>query len=158
MSTDWREVLKDTGRLGVLFLAAAWPTTAAIATISPRVAWITLGVSLLLLLATWWLYAEAMRLKRLRDRGDIKLWHYPWAVVILGIGLTLDAVANLIVGAYWREAPRWGDGEILLTARLERWAHDDSNPERQAFAWRVCKKLNKHDYRHCFDGTWEPEE
>lgn len=131
-----------------------WPATTMLATIDGRFAIITAAATIGLTLATWVLYVEAMRLKRLRDEGELALWHYPWALVVLPVGLTADFLLNVVVGLYWKEAPRWGDSEWLLTHRLDRWARDPSESDRRNFAWRVCRLLNKHDERHCFDGSW----
>ena len=145
-------MIKQTLKLLELMLVASLPVTITLAFTSVEFAFISLGISIAVALITWLLYTEAMRLKRKWDRENLKLWHYPWAVVVLGIGLPFDALLNVIVGAYWKELPQWQDKEILLTARLDRWAHDDNNPRRQKWAQNVCKKLNKHDENHCFSG------
>lgn len=145
-------MIKQTLKLLELMLVVALPVTVPMAFTSPEFALISLGISIAVALITWVLYTEAMRLKRKRDRESLKLWHYPWAVVVLFIGIPFDAILNVIVGAYWKEWPKWTDSEWLLTARLDRWAHDDDNPKRQDWAQRVCKRLNKHDEDHCFSG------
>lgn len=146
-------MLKDTTKLMSLFLAVVGPASAGLAAINEKFALLTAAASGGLALTTWILYVEAMRLKRIRDAGGVKLWHYPWAVVVLGVGLPVDFLLNVVVGAYWREAPKWGDKEWLLTARLDRWARAEDYPARRQFARRVCKLLNKHDEDHCFDGS-----
>jgi len=101
---------------------------------------------------TFGLYVAAMRLKTKRDRGELKLFHYPWAVIVLGIGFPFDFVINILVGLAGGELPRWQDDEWLLTARLDRWARDAEHPRRAGFAQRMCKLLNKHDEDHCYAG------
>ena len=146
--------LRQTAKLLVLVIAAAIPgTLALVPVIGWDVVWLLLLWTVALSGLTWVFYVEAMRLKRLRDRGELELWHYPWALIVLGIGLPSDAALNVVVGAWWREAPKWRNGEILLTARLDRWARDDDAPTRQQWAQRVCRKLNKHDEGHCFAGA-----
>lgn len=145
-------MVKQTLKLLELMLVAALPVTVPMAFTSPEFAFASLGIGVAVALITFFLYAEAMRLKRKRDRENLKLWHYPWAVVVLGIGLPFDALLNMIVGFYWKELPQWQDKEILLTARLDRWARDDNNPKRQKWAQAVCKRLNKHDKGHCYEG------
>lgn len=146
-----KNFIRDTLKLLTLFSAIALPTTLILSFMyDPIFALGTLAASLLLVVVTWIFYAEVMRLKRLRDDEELKLFHCPWALVILPIGLTLDAILNVVVGIYWREyLPKWRSGEWLLTARLKRWKADDSNPIRQAWATRICVKLNKHDEDHC---------
>ena len=140
-----RQALKITELTAVMVL----PVALIFAPASPAAAGITVAATFLLAIATFFLYAEAMRLKQLRDDGDLSLWHYPWAVVVLGIGLPFDAALNVVAGAYWREWPRWRSGEILLTSRLQRWVEDEAYPARRAWAKGVCAILNKHDDGHC---------
>ena len=109
-------------------------------------------LTLAIMVSTWLLYAEAMRLRRLHKSGGAGLYHYPWAVIVLGVGLPFDALANVVVGAYWCELPRWSNGEWLLTTRLDRWARSSEKPTRAAWAQKVCRLLNRHDANHCFAG------
>ena len=140
-----RQVLK----IVELTAAMVLPVALIFAPASPAGAALVSAATFALAIATFLLYAEAMRLKQLRDDGELSLWHYPWAVVVLGIGLPFDAALNVVAGAYWREWPRWRSGEILLTSRLQRWVRDESYPARRAWAQRVCAILNKHDDGHC---------
>ena len=137
------------GTLKIVELTAAMtlPVAAIFAPASPTAAAITVVATFALAIATFFLYAEAMRLKDLRDDGELSLWHYPWAVIVLGVGLPFDAALNVVAGAYWREWPRWG--EILLTARLQRWVDDEAYPARRDWARKLCAILNKHDDGHC---------
>ena len=140
-----RQVLKITELTAVMVL----PVALIFAPASPAGAALVSAATFALAIATFFLYAEAMRLKQLRDDGELSLWHYPWAVVVLGIGLPFDAALNVAAGAYWREWPRWRSGEILRTSRLQRWVKDEAYPARRDWAKGVCAILNKHDDGHC---------
>ncbi|WP_155986827.1 hypothetical protein [Thioalkalivibrio sp. ALE12] len=140
-------MMRGTLKIAELTAAMALPVALIFAPASPMAAAITVAATFFLAIATYRLYAEAMRLKDLRDKNQLSLWHYPWAVVVLGIGLPFDAALNVVAGLYWRERPRWG--EILLTTRLQRWVKDAAHPARQAWAQAVCAELNRHDEGHC---------
>ena len=142
-------MMRDLLKIIELTVAVALPVVLAFAPASPVTAAVVIAATLFLAVATFILYAEAMRLKRLRDADEIRLWHYPWAVVVLGVGLPFDAALNVVAGAYWREWPRWRSGEILLTSRLQRWVKDEAYPARRDWAKGVCAILNKHDDGHC---------
>lgn len=149
-------MLRDAYKLLTLFLTIAFPAFAALVPLTGlELAGSALAWSVILLALTFTLYAEAMRLKTLRKKKEVELWHYPWAFVVLGVGLPLDALSNVVVGAVWREFPRWGDGEWLLTARLDRWARDDEHPSRRDWARRVCVRLSRYDPagEHCYTGS-----
>ncbi|WP_018865132.1 hypothetical protein [Thioalkalivibrio sp. ARh3] len=142
-------MIRQTLKIVELTAVMVLPVAMVFAPASPAAAAITTAATFLLAIATFYLYAEAMRLKRRRDRGELSLWHYPWAFVVLGIGLPFDAALNLVAGLYWREIPRWRSGEILLTDRLQRWVDDEYHPARQEWARDVCAVLNIHDKGHC---------
>ena len=145
-----KEFIEDTFKLISLLAGVAIPPTLVLAiTVDPIFGLGTFVAAIILTVLTWIFYAKVMRLKGMRDNDEIKLYHYPYAFVILPVGLFFDFVLNVVIGAYWKEWPQWQNKEWLLTARLKRWKDEDFYPERVEFATRVCKKLNKHDENHC---------
>lgn len=142
-------MIKQIIKILSIFSTVAIPVTTWLMMFSTWFGIATFVFSVILIISTWVLYVEAMRLKRLKDNDSIELYHYPWAIIVLGIGIPLDALLNIVIGLYWKELPKWNDKEILLTNRLQRWKSDDSHLSRQIFAEKICKYLNKHDEDHC---------
>lgn len=101
-------------------------------------------------IVTYILFIIAMKLIKLRERGEAKWYHYVVAVPVLIPGFPLDILVNVIIGSsLFREFPQ----EWLFTSRLDRHARAGSIKAQ----W-ICKRLlNPFDKCHCYDGTEECE-
>jgi len=102
-----------------------------------------LWLSLLIVLVamphtTWLIYTAVMRLKQVKEAGNLttaqKAFGYPWLLV----GYVLDVLTNAIVGSIvLMERPK----EWTLSSRLWRLSNDDTAGWRQKVALAVRKGL-----------------
>lgn len=93
------------------------------------------------------LYVVIMRLKRKRDRGELRLTDWVVGVVVVPIGILADAFYNLTwASLFFFDPPR----EWLLTARLQRYRRTQPHRWRGRFAAWFCRVvLNPRDPGHC---------
>jgi hypothetical protein len=97
-----------------------------------------------LMLVTWLFYVAIMHLKEVRD--DLHPVATVNGYILLGIGLPLDVLLNVVVGTIvFLDPPR----EWLLTARLKRYKIQTFG-WRSATSWWLCEHLlNQFDEGHC---------
>jgi len=113
-----------------------------IASIFHGVSFVILGYAIAVL--TWIFYLAAYHLIPLRDQlHPVAKAH---AYVIVGIGLVLDAILNIVVATIaFGDLPR----EWLLTTRLKRYKAGRLGWRRVVAYW-VCEHLlNQFDEGHC---------
>lgn len=86
----------------------------------------------------WVFYVAVMRLKMVRDAGQLTGWTMVLGYIVLAVGLVLDLVVNLITASViFRERPR----EWTVSARLTRLSAAVDDPKRQALAVRIRTML-----------------
>jgi hypothetical protein len=101
-----------------------------------------------LCVVTWLFYLAVMNLKEHRD--NMYWFARIHAYGLLGIGLVLDFVLNVIVGTVvFLKYPQ----NVLLTGRLSRYIRDpDEKPWRRKLACWICEHLLDQfdpNGRHC---------
>lgn len=70
---------------------------------------------------TWIIFVAIMRLKQVRDAGQLTRSTTVLGYATLAIGLLLDIAVNTLVGTVmFVEWPQWRNGEWLLSGRLSR--------------------------------------
>ncbi len=93
----------------------------------------------------WLFYLAVMNLKRARDAGTLSKVAYALGLPLFAIGITLDALVNLVVcTVLLLELPR----ELLVTSRLNR--HIKGTSWRSKVAAFICTHLlDKFDPSGC---------
>lgn len=102
----------------------------------------TIIYSVLLVWVLWIFFVAGMRLKQVRDAGQLtsamKVFGYP----ALAVGLAIDLVVNVVVGSLlFYELPR----EYTLSARLWRHSNESSGYRQRVALWLRVNLLDAID-------------
>lgn len=88
-------------------------------------------VAVVVIWLLWVFFVAVMRLKMLRDAGQLTPAMWAFGYPTLAVGLVLDLAVNvLIASALFLELPR----EWTLSSRLWRWSNDSGGGWRQRLA------------------------
>jgi hypothetical protein len=105
--------------------------------------------SLVLFLATASLYISVMKLRELRDSGELNRAHWSLTVVaytLLGVGLVCDMLLNwMVFTVVLLELPQ----EVLTTARVRRHKFTGTGWRQSVCIWFCTNFLKPFDANHC---------
>lgn len=118
-----------------------WGTIAKIA-LSPQWLWVLWVYAFIV--TTWLFYVAIMHLIQVRDRlHPIAKIH---AYVLAGIGVTLNAILNIVVATVlFADLPR----EPGLTKRLKRYKKGPEGWRKKVAVWICEHALDQFDSGHC---------
>ena len=124
--------------------------------------------TLLLFLGTFGLFIAIMRLRDMRDSGELaKLhWSVTWAAyALLNIGLVFDMLLNLVPMSvlffelphirfalrfwYWLPYPHPTELELLVTGRVRRHKKHSTGWRNTQALWWCRNWLTPFDRKHC---------
>jgi basic amino acid/polyamine antiporter, APA family len=126
---------------GLLFAPDAVPLASAVDSDGGA-----LGLVLVFTVALYLAYIEAMRLKLRHEGPGLRLWEWPWAVVVYGVGIPANVAYNAVVlSIVFLERPR----EWLSTHRFDRWAKDGHGWRQRLALWVCHRRLNPYHDGHC---------
>lgn len=97
------------------------------------------------MVVTWVFFLAVMMLKIKREAGTIPKVALPFAYVVLGVGLTLDVIFNVLSTFLFLELPH----EYLFTARVSRLIKFGDGWRKRIATWFCEGFLNPFDAGHC---------
>lgn len=110
---------------------------------------IYLAISIALFLLTAVFYIAVMKLRDLRDSGELAKLHWSvtaTAYTLLAIGLVLDMLLNWVVMTLmFLEPPH----ELLTTQRVRRHKFEGSGWRQRLALWLCRNYLTPFDEHHC---------